>query len=109
MKGKWCIADMPGHASDVPDIMDPAYVLFDGTSSREFAFGCVIGTIDAVGDAQASSVEFSWNGNDEMDAACGEGWAEIRLDGSAKGQILFLSRDNADFTARPCNTISTRC
>jgi hypothetical protein len=59
----------------------------------EFAFGCVTGAI--VGDCKA--VEFAWGGNDEMDEACGDGWAELQPDGSIIGQICFHRGDEAKF------------
>ena len=34
----------------------------------------------------ATPVEFSWDGNDEMDEARGEGWAELQPNGSLAGQ-----------------------
>ena len=38
--------------------------LFDGKGSRNFAFGCVTGTIYGAGDTK--NVTFSWIGNDEI-------------------------------------------
>ena len=106
MKGKWRITDMPSYTSDYPDMMEPAYILFDGEGGGEFAFGCVTGAIYGAGGAQAVAVEFSWNGNDEMDPAYGDGWAELQPDGSLRGQVRFLGADEADFKARPWTTFS---
>lgn len=103
MKGKWRIIKMPDYTSDFPDMVEPAYILFDGKGGGEFAFGCVTGA----GDSDA--VEFGWNGNDEMDDASGDGWAELQPDGSIVGQICFHRGDEADFTARPWKTSSTAC
>lgn len=108
MKGKWRITKMPDYTSDFPDMVAPAYVLFNGNGGGEFAFGCVTGAIYAAGDGDA--VEFSWTGNDEMDEASGDGWAELQSDGSIIGQICFHRGDEADFTARPWKkTSSTAC
>lgn len=109
MKGKWRITEMPGYTSDYPDMMEPAYVVFDGKGGGEFAFGCVTGAIYGAGDAQAVNVDFSWDGNDEMDPAHGDGWAQLLPDGSLKGQIRFLGADEADFTARPWKPFSAAC
>jgi hypothetical protein len=76
MKGKWRITRMPDYVADYRDMMEPAYILFDGNGGGEFAFGCVTGSIYTAGDEMATAVEFSWDGNDEMDSACGDGWAE---------------------------------
>jgi len=85
MKGKWRIVRIPGYTSDFPDMVEPAYILFDGKGGGEFAFGCVTGAIHGAGDGNA--IEFSWHGNDEMEEACGDGWAELQSDSSIKGQV----------------------
>jgi hypothetical protein len=109
MKGKWRIVEISDYASDYLHMMEPAYILFDGKGGGEFAFGCVTGAIHAAGDEDADAVEFGWDGNDEMDEACGDGWAELQADGSIAGQICFHRGDEADFTARPWTTSSTAC
>ena len=38
MKGKWRIVRMPDYTSDFPDMVEPAYILFDGKGGGEFAF-----------------------------------------------------------------------
>jgi hypothetical protein len=107
MKGKWRIVKMPDYTSDFPDMVEKAYILFDGEGGGEFAFGCVTGAINGAGDSDA--VEFDWNGNDEMDEASGDGWAELQPDGSIIGQICFQGGDEIDFTAKPWKTSSTAC
>jgi len=39
MKGKWRIIKMPDYTSDFPDMIEPAYILFDGNGGGEFVFG----------------------------------------------------------------------
>ncbi|HLY06765.1 MAG TPA: hypothetical protein VKR31_13560 [Rhizomicrobium sp.] len=109
MKGKWRIVEMPDYESDFRDMMEPAYILFDGKGGGEFAFGCVTGAFSGAGDAHARAVDFIWHGNDEMDEARGDGWAELQPDGSIQGQICFHGGDEANFTARPWTTSSTAC
>jgi hypothetical protein len=104
--GKWRIVAMPDYVEDYPDMMEPAYLLFEAHGSGEFAFGCVTGQIFGGGDSGA--VEFSWTGNDEMDDAQGDGWAEIQTDGSLMGAIRFHSGDEANFIAKRW-TSSTAC
>ena len=96
--GRWRITEMPDYDDDFPDMMEPAYILFEAHGSGEFAFGCVTGQIFGGGDADA--VEFHWSGNDEMDEAQGHGWAELQPDGSLEGQICFHGGDEANFIAR---------
>ena len=107
MKGKWRIAKMPDYTSDYPDMVEPAYILFDGKGSGEFAFGCVAGVVHGAGNTK--NVEFSWTGNDEMDEACGSGWVELQPNGSLKGQICFSGGDKANFIAKLWKTSSTAC
>lgn len=107
MKGKWRITKMPDYDAGFPDMMEPAYILFDGEGGGEFAFGCVTGAIHGAGDTD--NVELSWAGNDEMDEAAGDGWAELQPNGSLNGQICFNNGDEADFIAKPWNTSSTAC
>jgi hypothetical protein len=103
--GKWRIVEMPDYEDDFPDMMEPAYIVF-GPERGEFAFGCVTGAFAGGGDHDA--VEFDWDGNDEMDDARGDGWAEVRPDGSLKGAICFHGGDEANFIARRW-TSSTAC
>ena len=106
VQGKWRIVEMPDYEADYPDMVDPAYILF-GKTSGEFVFGCVTGTIH--GSCDGDAVEFTWDGNDEMDPVNGDGWAELRDDGSLEGEICFHNGDEAAFVARPWNTSSTTC
>jgi hypothetical protein len=104
--GKWRIVEMPGFTDDHLGMMEPAYILF-GAARGEFAFGCVTGAFAGCGDHAA--VEFDWNGNDEMDEACGDGWAELQSDGTLVGEICFHGGDEVAFTARRWTTSSTAC
>ena len=45
VKGKWRIVGMPDYTSDFPDMVEPAYILFDGKDGGEFAFDCLTGSI----------------------------------------------------------------
>jgi hypothetical protein len=76
-----------------------------GPERGELAFGCVTGAFSG-GDHDA--VAFDWDGNDEMDEAQGDGWAELQPDGSLKGAICFHGGDEANFIARRW-TSSTAC
>jgi len=104
--GKWRIVELPGYADDYADMVEPAYILCEATGG-EFAFGCVTGTFAGGGDYAA--IEFDWNGNDEMDEACGFGWAEIQPDGSLRGEIGFRAGNDISFIARRWPSSSTAC
>jgi hypothetical protein len=104
LQGKWRIVEMPDYEADFPDMMGPADILF-GPTGGEFAFGCVTGAFG--GGADHDAVEFDWEGNDEMDEACGDGRAELQPDGSLAGEIRFHRGDEITFTARRWATSST--
>jgi hypothetical protein len=106
VQGKWRIIEMPDYETDYPDMMGPAFILFD-QAGGEFAFGCVMGAIH--GSADGNAIEFTWSGNDEMDEASGDGWAELEEDGTLQGQICFHRGDEIDFIARRWDTFSTAC
>ena len=66
-----------------------------------FQFGLVQGEMDcrlenAGGKAR---IEFSWEGQAELDSASGRGWAEIE-DEKLKGRIFFYQGDDSAFRAR---------
>ena len=98
IKGKWRIVKMALWDKDFLDMMEPAHITFDGKSGGEFAFGCVTGGIHC--RKTPTGVDFTWQGNDEMDEASGDGWAELQKDGSIKGEIRFHNGDNLTFKAR---------
>lgn len=106
LQGKWRIVELPDYDADYADLMGPAYIAFD-TAGGEFAFGCVTGSFPGGSDDDA--VAFDWDGNDETDEACGDGWAERQPDGSLVGEIRFHRGDEISFIARPWNTSSTAC
>ena len=80
-------------------MMELAYIAFDGKAGGEFAFGCVTGNLHC--RKTTSSVEFTWEGNDEMDEASGDGWVEVQKDGSLNGEIRLHNGDDLTFKARP--------
>lgn len=100
--GKWRVVETPGYDMAVPG----AYILFDD-SGGEFALDCLTGTIH--GACQGDAVEFDWQGNDEMEPASGDGWAELQEDGSLHGQVSLDNGDDISFIARRTTTSSTTC
>jgi hypothetical protein len=107
VRGKWRIVGMPDYETDYPDMMGPAYIFFDDVGGGEFAFGCVAGSL--YGAADVDTVDFTWDGNDEMDEACGDGSAELQPDGTLEGEIRFHHGDEIAFIARRLQTSSTTC
>ena len=106
LQGKWRIVEMPDYEADFPDMMEPAYIRFEQDTGGAFAFGCVNGQIHNRPASDRAS--FTWQGNDEMDEASGDGWAELQPDGSLKREIRFHNGDDAKFIAHPWDS-STAC
>ena len=82
---------------DALDLVVPAHVTFHADGGV-FEMIAVTGDIECRFDG--NRVEFSWTGNDEMDAARGRGWAEIGKDGKLHGRIFFHGGDDSSFVAR---------
>jgi hypothetical protein len=107
LKGKWRITSMAPWERSFLDMLEPAYILFDGNDDGEFAFGCVTGQLHCRNTN--TGVSFTWQGNDEMDQACGDGSAIRQQDGSLTGEIRFHNGDDSNFAARPWPNSSTAC
>jgi hypothetical protein len=75
--GRWHIVETPGYDMAVAT----AYILFD-EDRGEFAFDCLTDCIHGAYDGDA--IRFGWQGNHEMEPADGDGWAELRDDGSLR-------------------------
>ena len=100
--GKWRVVEAPEY-----DMAGPgSYVLF-AEDGGEFALDCRTGSIH--GRCKGDAVEFTWDGNDEMEPATGHGWAEILNDGSLEGEICLEGGDEIPFIARRSSASSTAC
>ncbi len=108
LSGKWRITEMPDFPADYPDMVEPAYILFKKKGGGEFAFGCCTGHIWEASSTKATSIDFSWDGSDEMTEVCGEGSAKLQPDGSLHGEIQYRHGDEYSFIARKW-TSSTAC
>ena len=93
VRGKWRVVEIP----DYDMALLGAYILF-GKNGRAFAFDCLTGSIHGV--CEGDAVEFTWQGNDEMEPASGRGWAELQDDGSLEGEICLDNGDDISFIAR---------
>jgi hypothetical protein len=102
ISGRWRIVETSGYDM----AMAGSYILFD-EAGGEFAFDCLTGSINGACDGAAA--EFNWQGNDEMEPACGHGWAELQDDGSREGEICLINGDDIPFIARRSKTSSTAC
>ena len=98
--GRWRIVSMSEWDSDFIDAEEEGYFEFDAKNSGQFHFGYVHGYIDyrLTQRGGEPSVEWTWEGNDEMDPAQGRGWAVIR-GGELHGMLFFHNGDDSEFVA----------
>ena len=98
--GRWRITSMSEWDSDFIDAEEEGYFEFDSKNSGQFHFGYVHGDIDyrlTLRDGEPA-IEWSWEGNDEMDPAQGRGWAIIQGD-DLQGKLFFHNGDDSEFVA----------
>ena len=98
--GYWRINEMEMWDQDFIDAEVPGYIQFADDEMGEFQFGYVHGFMDCRFSMKNEKdfVEFSWEGNDEMDLASGRGFATI--DGDVlNGHLFFHEGDDSDFKA----------
>lgn len=99
--GRWRIVSMEQWEQDFVDEEEEGYFEFDTQRMGSFHFGYVHGNMDCQLTTRdgVPAVEWTWDGNDEMDAAQGRGWAIIK-DGELHGMIFFHHGDNSGFVAK---------
>jgi len=100
-EGRWPIVSMSEWDEESLHEEEPAYIEFTGGQGGEFHFGYVHGDIDYREGPRDGlpAMEFSWDGNAEMDDASGRGWAVLKGD-ELHGMIFFHGGDESDFVAR---------
>jgi len=99
--GRWRIVSMSAWAQDFIDEEEEGYFEFDQKGSGQFHFGYVHGHMDCrltTRDGEPA-VEWTWDGNDEMDSAQGRGWAVVKGD-ELHGMIFFHGGDDSEFMAK---------
>src|SRR5438132_204433 len=78
--GRWRIVSMEQWEQDFIDEQEEGYFEFDAKGCGSFHFGYVHGNIDGrltTRDGEPA-IEWTWDGNDEMDAAQGRGWVVVK-------------------------------
>lgn len=86
---------------DYVDAEVEGYFEFRPDGLGDFQFGYVRGEMDyrqSIRDGKPC-VEFTWDGNDEMDPAQGRGWAILNGD-EIEGLIAFHLGDESEFRAQ---------
>ena len=99
--GRWRIVSMSAWEQDFIDEEEEGYVEFNEKGGGEFHFGYVHGQMDCKPTARDvdPAVEWTWDGNDEMDPAQGRGWAVVKGD-ELHGMIFFHGGDDSEFVAK---------
>jgi len=99
--GSWHIVSMSQWDEDYLDEEVEAFIEFDEKGSGSFQFGYVQGQMDCrlTNRDGEPAVEFSWDGNDESEAAQGRGWAILQAN-ELHGMIFFHFGDDSDFVAK---------
>jgi hypothetical protein len=99
--GKWRIIQMEMWDQDFIDMETEGHFLFEEDELGSFQFGLVQGQIDyrIENTGEIERLEFSWEGQDENDAAIGRGWAVIQND-HLEGRIYFHLGDDSWFKAK---------
>lgn len=88
--GRWLIESMDQWDRAFIDEEVRGYFEFDAKASGDFQFGYVHGYIDyrIVERDGKPAIEYTWDGNDEMDPAQGRGW--FVLDGDELKGMLYI-------------------
>src|SRR5215813_14246399 len=99
--GRWRIVSMCAWDEDYIDEEEEGFFEFDDKESGEFHFGYVHGHMDCCLTTRDGepAVEWTWDGNDEMDPAQGRGWAVVNGD-ELHGMIFFHGGDDSEFVAK---------
>ena len=100
LQGKWRIVEMDaGHEADYPDMWSPPTSSSAQPAASSPSAASPAPSAGGAGDSDA--VAFDWDGNDEMDEACGDGWA--RTSGPtdrSSARYIFHNGDEIPFIAR---------
>ena len=99
--GRWRIVSMSAWDKDYIDEEEEGFFEFDGKGGGEFHFGYVHGRMNCRLTTRdgGPAVEWTWDGNDEMDPAEGRGWAVVKGD-ELHGMIFVHEGDDSAFVAK---------
>ncbi len=112
--GRWRIVEMDTWDDDFLDLVEQAHLTFKGKSDGEIAFGALKGFLAVRYGARDGSAcaEFSWEGHDENDPACGCGWAMVGTGaGSSATSTSTMATTQASFADAPelFNSVPRSC
>lgn len=99
--GKWLIVEMEAWDQEYVNMEVPGHFTFNKDGKGQFHFGLVQGEMDCRlenRDGEAR-IEFSWEGQEELDPVSGRGRAVIE-NNELHGRIFFHQGDDSVFRAR---------
>jgi hypothetical protein len=99
--GKWSIVEMEAWDQEYVNMEVPGHFTFDRNGTGHFQFGLVRGDMDCRIETaiDLERIEFSWEGQEELDSTAGRGWAIIE-NNELRGRIFFHQGDDSVFYAR---------
>lgn len=97
--GRWRIVEMDQWGNDVLDLIEEAHLTFRNAAAGEIAFVALKGFLDVRYGARDGSAcaEFSWEGHDDRDPACGRGWVMPGTAGRLVGHIYIHNGEDSSF------------
>jgi hypothetical protein len=98
--GTWFITEMEVWDQEYVNMEVPGHFTFRKDGTGHFQFGLVQGEMDCrlESDDGRERIEFSWEGQDELDSASGRGWAVIENE-ELRGRIFIHQGDDSTFRA----------
>ena len=101
--GRWRIVEMDQWDREAIHLVESGFIEFTRDGTGEFGFIAVNGWMDCRWSERDGRpfVEFTWEGNDEMDQASGRGWAVIAEDDTLTGHLFIHLGDDSGFRATP--------
>lgn len=99
--GTWSIVEMEVWDQEYVNMEVPGNFTFNKDGTGHFQFGLVQGQMDCriEEDVGRERIEFSWEGQDELDPVCGRGWAVIE-NKELHGRIFIHLGDDSAFRVR---------
>ena len=102
--GAWNITWMEMWDEDYFNEDGQAFIKINKNNSGKFKFGYVNAEIDGriVTLSDGKKLEFTFDGNDEMDTCQGRGWIKLKEDDSSiiDGEFFFHMCDSSKFLAK---------
>ena len=97
--GRRRIVEMDTWDNDVLDLVEERTSPSRERSGGKIVFGALQGFLDVrYGSRDGSAcAEFSWQGHDDNDPACGRGWASFGTAGRLVGHFYIHQGDDSDF------------